>query len=102
MNSFSFKSQKCPLLQEFFFDNPVHLEYNENMSLAEDKTPSHIKCWEFFQCNEKTCPAFKSKDIKCWLFSGTHCRDEIQGKFLEKLSCALTAKRLNRTTLRPQ
>jgi len=59
------------------------------MSIAEDKTLSHIKCWEFFQCNEKTCPAFKSKDVTCWLFSGTHCRDEIQGKFLEKIELCL-------------
>jgi PAS domain S-box-containing protein len=59
------------------------------MSMAEEKTLSHIKCWEFFQCNEKTCPAFKSRDVKCWLFSGTHCRDEIQGKFLEKIEMCL-------------
>ena len=59
------------------------------MSTAEEKNLSHIKCWELFQCNEKTCPAFKSKDIKCWLFSGTHCRDEIQGKFLEKIELCL-------------
>jgi len=57
--------------------------------MAEEKNLSHIKCWEFFQCNEKACPAFKSKDVKCWLFSGTHCRDEIQGKFLEKIELCL-------------
>ena len=70
--------------------------------MSEDKTLSHIKCWEFFQCNETACPAFKSKDVKCWLFSGTHCRDEIQGKFLEKIELCLTVRRLNRTTPRPQ
>ena len=48
-----------------------------------------IKCWEFFQCNEAECPAFKRKAVMCWLVSGTHCRNEIQGKFLEKMEMCL-------------
>ena len=44
-----------------------------------------VKCWEFFQCKEKECPAYKSRNLSCWLFSGTHCRDEIQGKFIDKM-----------------
>jgi two-component sensor histidine kinase len=48
-----------------------------------------LKCWEFFQCKKKGCPAYKSRNLKCWLFSGTHCRDEIQGKFIEKIEMCL-------------
>ncbi len=48
-----------------------------------------VKCWEVFQCNKKECPAYKSRDLKCWLFSGTHCRDEIQGKFIDKMEMCL-------------
>ena len=48
-----------------------------------------IKCWEYFRCGEKKCPAFKSNDLKCWLFTGTHCRKQIQGKFLEKIELCL-------------
>jgi diguanylate cyclase (GGDEF)-like protein len=44
-----------------------------------------VKCWEIFKCKKKDCPAYKSIDLRCWLFSRTHCRDEIQGKFLEKM-----------------
>ncbi len=44
-----------------------------------------MKCWETFQCNETGCPAYKSGDLKCWLFSGTHCHKNIQGKFIEKM-----------------
>ena len=43
-----------------------------------------LKCWEVFKCEEKDCPAYKSRDLKCWLFSDTHCRNEIQGKFLRR------------------
>ncbi|HZV46500.1 MAG TPA: PAS domain S-box protein [Thermodesulfovibrionales bacterium] len=48
-----------------------------------------VKCWEYFQCGEKKCPAFKSADLKCWLYTGTHCRKQIQGKFLEKIEICL-------------
>ncbi len=33
-----------------------------------------------------------SKDLKCWLISGTCCREEIQGKFLEKMEMCLGCK----------
>lgn len=45
----------------------------------------HMKCWEVFDCKRADCPAYKSEDLRCWLFSGTHCRNGIQGKFLEKM-----------------
>ncbi|MDY6952784.1 MAG: PAS domain S-box protein, partial [Thermodesulfobacteriota bacterium] len=48
-----------------------------------------LKCWEFFQCNETECPVFKTKEVMCWLISGTHCRNEIQGRFLEKMEMCL-------------
>jgi PAS domain S-box-containing protein len=51
-----------------------------------------IKCWDFFNCNEKDCPAYVAKSSRCWLFSGTHCRNEIQGKYLEKMEMCLGCK----------
>lgn len=48
-----------------------------------------IKCWEFFECNEKECPVLKTQELKCWLVPGTHCRQEIQGRFLEKMEMCL-------------
>lgn len=48
-----------------------------------------MKCWEVFECREKECPAYKAKALNCWLFSETHCRNEIQGKFLEKMEMCL-------------
>jgi PAS domain S-box-containing protein len=49
------------------------------------KKKETVKCWEAFECNELECPVFQSKELMCWLVSGTHCRNEIQGKFLEKM-----------------
>jgi len=41
------------------------------------------------KCNEPECPVYQSKELRCWLVSGTHCRKEIQGKFLEKVEMCL-------------
>ena len=48
-----------------------------------------VKCWEGFECGEKNCPAYKAKALRCWLIPGTLCRNEIQGKFLEKIEMCL-------------
>ncbi len=48
-----------------------------------------LKCWEVFKCDKKECPAYKSSNLRCWLFSVTHCRNEIQGKFIEKIEMCL-------------
>jgi diguanylate cyclase (GGDEF)-like protein/PAS domain S-box-containing protein len=48
-----------------------------------------VRCWEFFQCHEKECPVYNSENLRCWLIPGTHCRDEIQGKFLDKMEMCL-------------
>jgi PAS domain S-box-containing protein len=53
-----------------------------------------IKCWEFFECDVTECPAYMSKELWCWLMSGTHCRDEIQGKFLEKIEMCIECEPL--------
>jgi PAS domain S-box-containing protein len=51
-----------------------------------------IKCWEYFQCKEEACPVYVARELKCWLVPGTHCRQEIQGKFLEKIEMCLACE----------
>jgi signal transduction histidine kinase len=48
-----------------------------------------VKCWEVLGCNDKECPVYRAKVSKCWLVPGTHCHNEIQGKFLEKMEMCL-------------
>jgi PAS domain S-box-containing protein len=52
----------------------------------------NVKCWEIFKCNEKECPAYELTELRCWLISGTHCRQEIQGKFIEKMEMCLNCE----------
>ena len=57
--------------------------------ISRDKKKKKVKCWDVFTCDKKKCPAYRSKDLSCWLFSGTQCRNEIQGKFIEKIELCL-------------
>jgi diguanylate cyclase (GGDEF)-like protein len=45
-----------------------------------------------------------SQDLRCWLFSGTYCRGELQGTFLEKieicLSCGVFLANFENATIR--
>lgn len=51
-----------------------------------------IKCWEVEKCQKESCPAYKSSDLRCWLISGTNCRDEIQGSFVHKIEACVQCK----------
>ncbi len=50
-----------------------------------------IKCWEFFQCTRRRCPAHRSDDSRCWLLAGSVRRDDPDGESGKKpercLSC---------------
>jgi signal transduction histidine kinase/CheY-like chemotaxis protein len=32
-----------------------------------------IRCWEYVRCGQPSCPAYGSKESRCWLILGTHC-----------------------------
>lgn len=32
-----------------------------------------IRCWEYIHCGQPSCPAYGSKERRCWLILGTHC-----------------------------
>ena len=57
----------------------------------ESMKKNKVKCWDVFECNERQCPAYK-KNLKCWLVSGTHCRKEIQGQFIDKIAKCIDCK----------
>ncbi len=48
-----------------------------------------MNCWDFFNCAEKDCPVVIQREPRCWLVSGTFCRNEIQGLFIEKIEMCL-------------
>lgn len=48
-----------------------------------------VKCWELEKCGKLECPVYEKENERCWLVSGTHCREEIQGMFLNKIEICL-------------
>jgi len=36
-------------------------------------TGKPIRCWEYVRCGQPNCPAYGSKESRCWLILGTHC-----------------------------
>jgi hypothetical protein len=34
------------------------------------------KCWEVKDCRNVKCPAYQSKDQRCWLMTGTYCKGQ--------------------------
>jgi len=63
------------------------IEYTERTCIIviEALSSQMEKCWEIKSCMKKECPAYKNRDLRCWMISGTYCRDEIQGSFHEKI-----------------
>ncbi len=44
-----------------------------------------IRCWEYVHCGQTTCPAYGSKESRCWLILGTHCEGMKIAAYPEKV-----------------
>lgn len=49
------------------------------------ENPNLVKCWEVMECNNKECPSYSSKNLRCWQVSGSCCNGEPQGDFAKKM-----------------
>ncbi|MEW6219471.1 MAG: ATP-binding protein [Thermodesulfobacteriota bacterium] len=64
------------------FETPCEVFLEEPRSLGK---PTH--CWEYMHCGEVSCPAYGSKESRCWLILGTHCAGMRVGAYPEKVVC---------------
>ncbi len=44
-----------------------------------------IRCWEYTRCGQPSCPAYGSKEPRCWLILGTHCAGMKVAAYPEKV-----------------
>ncbi|MEW6570431.1 MAG: response regulator [Nitrospirota bacterium] len=44
-----------------------------------------IRCWEYVRCGQPSCPAYGSKEGRCWLIFGTHCAGMKIASYPEKV-----------------
>jgi chemotaxis signal transduction protein len=68
------------------FDMP-EADYTDRTCIivVEVQGDNSVKCWESKQCGKQDCPAYNHPDHRCWMISGTFCRNEIQGSYHEKM-----------------
>ncbi len=77
-----------------YFNAPVHV------FLAEPQYGGRpIKCWEYFHCGQTSCPAFGSRDNRCWLIQGTHCKGTKISYFPEKIEFCRGCETIERLML---
>jgi signal transduction histidine kinase/CheY-like chemotaxis protein len=51
-----------------YFGNPV-----EDFLKEPGYEGKPIRCWEYVRCGQPSCPAYGSKEGRCWMIMGTHC-----------------------------
>lgn len=44
-----------------------------------------IKCWEYVHCGQTSCPAYGTREHRCWLILGTHCKGTKVAAYPEKV-----------------
>lgn len=52
--------------------------------IVEIQKPDMLKCWEAKGCSQDKCPAYGSKDRRCWMISKTFCGGQQQGSAHQK------------------
>jgi len=63
-----------------YFGRPVETFLKEPQYVGKP-----IRCWEYIRCGQPSCPAYGSKDSRCWLTLGTHCAGMKIGAYPEKV-----------------
>ncbi len=58
-----------------------------------------IKCWEYFHCGQTSCPGYGSKDYRCWMILGTHCKGIKVATYPEKVECCKGCEIIERLIL---
>ncbi|HMK49248.1 MAG TPA: ATP-binding protein, partial [Thermodesulfovibrionales bacterium] len=63
-----------------YFGKPVE-DFLKNPSYAGNP----IRCWEYVHCGQPGCPAYGSKEGRCWMIMGTHCAGMKVAAYPEKV-----------------
>lgn len=63
-----------------YFDKPIETFHEQPQYAGKP-----IKCWEYIHCGQTSCPAYGSKEHRCWLILGTHCKGVKIAAYPEKV-----------------
>lgn len=72
-------------LRARFEIQPISYTDRTCIIVLEAQASNMQRCWTVKKCGKQECPAHGNNDHRCWMISGTFCRNEIQGTFHEKI-----------------
>jgi len=61
-----------------------------------------IRCWEYVKCGQPSCPAYGSKEKRCWLILGTHCAGMKIAAYPEKVDFCKGCELIESLILKPE
>ena len=61
-----------------------------------------IRCWEYIKCGQPSCPAYGSKESRCWLILGTHCAGMKIAAYPEKVDFCKGCELIESLILKPE
>jgi signal transduction histidine kinase/CheY-like chemotaxis protein len=61
-----------------------------------------IRCWEYVHCGQTSCPAYMSKEPRCWLVLGTHCEGMKIAAYPEKVDFCRGCELIENLLLKPE
>jgi len=61
-----------------------------------------IRCWEYMHCGQSSCPAYGSKESRCWLILGTHCAGMKIAAYPEKVDFCKGCELIESLLLKPE
>jgi signal transduction histidine kinase/CheY-like chemotaxis protein len=61
-----------------------------------------IRCWEYVRCGQPSCPAYGSKESRCWLILGTHCAGMKIASYPEKADFCKGCDLIKNLMLKPE
>jgi signal transduction histidine kinase/CheY-like chemotaxis protein len=61
-----------------------------------------IRCWEYVSCGQPSCPAYGSKESRCWLILGTHCAGMKIASYPEKADFCKGCDLIKNLMLKPE
>ena len=60
------------------------------ITLKDKKLIQNQVCWKCLSCSKVLCPAHGKPSIECWLIPKTHCADNVEDDFFQKISACIT------------
>lgn len=61
-----------------------------------------LNCWEYVRCGQPSCPAYGSKEGRCWLIFGTHCAGMKIASYPEKVDFCKGCERIKNIVVCPE